>query len=115
MGWYPLGDWLSGSAAAVDEALRLALTYPYPQASADFRRQVEAIAAFDGRADLARITAPTLVLGGTEDLLYSPADSAALADRIPNARMQLIDGAAHAIHLERPEAFVAVLAEFSVA
>jgi pimeloyl-ACP methyl ester carboxylesterase len=45
---------------------------------------------------LPSISAPTLVLHGTDDLL-SPVDNALLlAERIPNARVQLLPGARHA-------------------
>jgi pimeloyl-ACP methyl ester carboxylesterase len=45
---------------------------------------------------LPSISAPTLVLHGTDDLL-SPVDNAPLlAERIPDARLQLLPGARHA-------------------
>ena len=45
---------------------------------------------------LPSISAPTLVLHGTDDLL-SPVDNALLlAERIPNARVRLLPGARHA-------------------
>ncbi len=45
---------------------------------------------------LQSITAPTLVVHGADDALNPSANAALLADRIPNARMHLIDGARHA-------------------
>jgi pimeloyl-ACP methyl ester carboxylesterase len=54
----------------VDAALHWALDYPYPQSPAAFRRQCEAMAAFDGRADLMRIARPALVVSGREDILF---------------------------------------------
>ncbi|PGH51500.1 alpha/beta fold hydrolase [Streptomyces sp. Ru87] len=42
------------------------------------------------------ISAPTLVLHGTDDLLNPTANAALLADRIPGARLHLIPGARHA-------------------
>lgn len=47
-------------------------------------------------AELPSIKAPTLILHGTDDI-FSPAGNAQLlADRIPNARAELIEGARHA-------------------
>jgi 3-oxoadipate enol-lactonase len=49
--------------------------------------------AWDG---LPKITAPTLILHGTDDI-FSPVDNAQLlADRIPGARAELVQGARHA-------------------
>jgi pimeloyl-ACP methyl ester carboxylesterase len=89
----------------VAEAVRLAVEYPYPQSHVAFRRQVEAIAAFDASKELPRISAKTLVLGGREDLLYPPEVSVALAQGIPGASLKLIDEAAHSIHMEQAAAF----------
>lgn len=44
---------------------------------------------------LARIEAPTLVLHGTDDRFNPTANAPLLADRIPSARLHLIDGARH--------------------
>jgi pimeloyl-ACP methyl ester carboxylesterase len=49
--------------------------------------------AWDGLPD---ITAPTLILHGTDDIFSPAANAQLLAGRIPNARAELIDGARHA-------------------
>jgi fermentation-respiration switch protein FrsA (DUF1100 family) len=82
--------------ASIDAALHWALDYPYPQSPAAFRRQCEAMAAFDGRADLIRIERPTLVVAGREDILFPPERCAAFAARLPGAKLVVLDGAAHA-------------------
>ena len=92
--------------ANLDAALRWALDYPYPQGAAAFRRQCEAMAAFDGHADLARIALPALVVAGREDILFPPDQCAAFAARLPGAKLAVLDGAAHAVHTEQPKAFV---------
>lgn len=95
-----------------EAALRWALDYPYAQSAAGFRRQAEAVAAFDGRADLARIAAPALVIAGTEDLLFRASDVEAFAGQLRGARYTALDGAAHAVHTEQPKAFVDTVASF---
>ncbi|MER7079572.1 Pimeloyl-ACP methyl ester carboxylesterase [Saccharopolyspora kobensis] len=64
----------------------------------------------DSWAVLDQITAPTLVLHGTDDV-FSPVDNAAiLADRIPGAEVHYLAGARHAYFEEkRAEASGAVL------
>jgi pimeloyl-ACP methyl ester carboxylesterase len=63
--------------------------------------------AWDG---LPGITAPTLILHGTDDVFSPVANAQLLADRIPNARAELITGARHAyFHEFRALASPAVL------
>jgi pimeloyl-ACP methyl ester carboxylesterase len=57
------------------------------------------------------ITAPTLILHGTDDLLNPTANAALLAGRIPDARVELIEGGRHGYFVEfREVAGRAVLA-----
>src|SRR5574341_864788 len=58
---------------------------------------------FDVMERIAEIRAPTLVLCGREDRLTPVKYSEFLASKIPNARLILIDGAGHAVMLEKPE------------
>ncbi|CAG0996538.1 3-oxoadipate enol-lactonase [Burkholderiales bacterium] len=97
----------------VEAATRWALEYPYPQSAAGFRRQVDAIAAFDGSGDLSAIAAPTLVVAGREDVLFPATACGAFARRIPGAAFVTIDGAAHAVHTEQPAAFVEAVSRFA--
>jgi len=72
----------------------------------------EAIAALDFSDSLQRIRAPTLVIAGSEDAGTPPAMSRAIAERIPGARMELIDGASHLSALERPAEFASLARTF---
>ncbi len=58
----------------------------------------------DLRADLPKILAPTLVIGGERDTLTPPPASIYLAQHLSNARLELILGAAHAPFLSHPDA-----------
>jgi pimeloyl-ACP methyl ester carboxylesterase len=53
------------------------------------------MASGDRTAALARVTAPTLVVHGTDDPLIGPAGGHATAAAIPDATLALIDGMAH--------------------
>ena len=61
---------------------------------------------------LCRIAVPTLVLWGEHDGIVAPKYGRAYADLIPGARFQAIAAAAHAPHLEQPDAVVAAVASF---
>lgn len=80
------------------------------------RTLARAAAASAGRAaitgKLAAITAPTLVVSGTEDRPVSPAKARAVADAIAGARFVALQDTGHAVMLERPAAFNALLADF---
>ncbi|MCC7218555.1 MAG: alpha/beta fold hydrolase [Burkholderiales bacterium] len=91
---------------AVDALVQLATRYPYQQTSTALANQVRAIAAFDGTPALSSIRARTLVLAGTEALLFPVAASAAFAKSIPHATFAAVEGAAHSIPMEHPQEFV---------
>jgi 3-oxoadipate enol-lactonase len=64
----------------------------------------EAIAQMDLRDDLARITAPTLVIGAEHDQSTPPEKSREIAEGIPGAALVVIPDAAHIANVEQPEA-----------
>jgi 3-oxoadipate enol-lactonase len=62
----------------------------------------EAVGHFDGRGDLARITAPTLVVSGAQDPALPPPHQQAIADGIAGARLVSVSPGAHLPNLEQP-------------
>lgn len=67
------------------------------------RRQWEAMQAFDAFDRLPGISAPTLVLHGTEDQMVPVENARILAAHIPGAELALLEGAGHLYHSERAE------------
>jgi 3-oxoadipate enol-lactonase len=66
-------------------------------------------------ADLHRITAPTLYVGGAEDRLGGPPElMQGLAAKVNGARFVAVPGAAHIANLQNPEGFNAVIADFLI-
>ena len=61
---------------------------------------------------LGEIKQPTLVLAGRHDFLFPPECQAILADRLPNARLVLIERAGHNAPSERPEVVIEVMRRF---
>lgn len=61
---------------------------------------------------IAGIGIPALVVCGTEDKMTPPSWSEFIRDRIPGARLTLIEGTGHFVMLENPEAFNAALTDF---
>jgi pimeloyl-ACP methyl ester carboxylesterase len=58
------------------------------------------------------IDCPTLLIVGSEDVISTPAEMAAMAGAIPGARLVEIAGAGHASPLEQPEEVVATILQF---
>ena len=79
---------------------------------AAYRIGAEAVWLADQRARAGAIAKPTLVLVGNQDLVTPPELSSDLADRIPGARIQVIENAGHLSNLEQPDAFNRAVDEF---
>jgi 3-oxoadipate enol-lactonase len=74
------------------------------------RRVIDVLVTHDSRAVLADITAPTVVAVGADDDGTPLAYARALVDAIPGARLSVIDGAAHLLPAEAPNAVTALIA-----
>jgi pimeloyl-ACP methyl ester carboxylesterase len=64
------------------------------------------------RGRLRRITAPTLVVAGAQDGLVPPIYAETFAAEIPNARLEVVDGAAHWLPFEKPAELAKLVREF---
>jgi pimeloyl-ACP methyl ester carboxylesterase len=80
----------------------------------DTRRDApRVLVGFDLTPDLPKIDLPTLVVGGTADLLTPPAYARELAELIPNARLELLEGGGHMLMLERTDAIDQLIVDFA--
>jgi 3-oxoadipate enol-lactonase len=77
-----------------------------------YRQAVGMILGFDRRADLARISVPTLAMAGEVDTVAPAPMMQKMAAQIPGARFLTVAGAGHLINLEQPAAFNAALEGF---
>ena len=68
--------------------------------------------AFDVMERLGEVRSPTLVIGGTADVLTPPKYSIYLRDHIPGAELVLVDAAGHMVMLEKPEVVSRAISEF---
>lgn len=66
----------------------------------------------DQRAALSEIGQPVLVVAGERDTLTPPQASRYIAECLPDARLEVIEGAAHAPFLSHPEKFLESLKRF---
>jgi 3-oxoadipate enol-lactonase len=94
----------------VERIYRLRLEHPPDLAG--WQAQASAGVAFDAFERLASISAPTLVLHGTDDAVVDHRNALLLADAIPDARMELFPGTGHLFFWEEPERFVQLVTSF---
>jgi len=63
----------------------------------------------DSTGDLAGITVPTVVVTSTGDSLIPPEATTPMADQIPDAQLEIVDGAGHLSNMEAPGEFTLLL------
>lgn len=110
MPWLFSQDFLSDPAKA-EELIALQLKNPHPQSTIGFKRQLEALTAFDSSQWFHRIKSPTLVINGEEDILC-PRDSLELARGIANAKLVNFPHVGHLPLVEQPALFSKVIIDF---
>jgi pimeloyl-ACP methyl ester carboxylesterase len=97
------------ASAAVREQMRASMAAlrvePYKQA-------LHAIVTTDFRPVLPKITVPTLVIVGEEDIVTPPSASEFLVKNIAGASLVKIPGAGHLSNIEKPEVFNTALGTF---
>jgi pimeloyl-ACP methyl ester carboxylesterase len=76
------------------------------------RNTMLALGEADYTAELAGIELPALVIHGTADQVTGGAHPAALVAGLPDVREEVLEGAGHTLHLERPEVFAELVTSF---
>jgi pimeloyl-ACP methyl ester carboxylesterase len=77
-----------------------------------WQSQAAAGALHDALDRIGEIGSPTLVVHGTKDAVVDPRNADLLAERIPNARLELLPGCGHLLFWEEPERFASLIKEF---
>jgi len=66
----------------------------------------------DTRADVAKLTAPTLIIQSTEDVIAPPAVGEYLHRQLPNSVLEIVDNVGHCPHLSAPAACADAIIRF---
>ena len=85
----------------IAEDIRRRLAHPFPDQA--YRAQIVAATLHNTYRRLGRIEAPTLIVHGREDRVIPLANAKILAERIPRARLRILDEAGHLYSTELPE------------
>lgn len=64
------------------------------------------------RARLRRVTCPLLAIWGADDRMVPLAHGRAYAEGVPQGRLEVLEGAGHSVHLERPVEVARLVADF---
>jgi pimeloyl-ACP methyl ester carboxylesterase len=86
-------------AAFIDDVL----AFPYKQSASALQRYLDALVDHDTTDRLPQISAPTLVIAGGVDPTARPELGRAVAEAIPGARFEVLEGEAHQPFQEVPE------------
>ncbi len=98
-----------GASAAVREQMRASMAALRVES---YKQALHAIVATDFRPVLPKISVPTLVIVGEEDIVTPPSASEFLVKNIAGASLVKIPGAGHLTNIEKPEVFNTALGSF---
>jgi pimeloyl-ACP methyl ester carboxylesterase len=90
-------------------------TWKYDRFLREQRRQGTAAPAIDLWPAVERITAPTLIVRGSESDVFAPETAKRMLELIPGSRLVEIPGAGHSVPAEAPEAFERAVRQFLAA
>ncbi len=102
--------WFLDGAAASGHSLAAAIAEQASEQAA--LAGLSAMEAWSGRAALPHIKSRSLVIWGDQDRSYAWSQPEELWRTIPDAQLAVVPGCAHAVHLEKPELFNAILMDF---
>lgn len=106
---YPPDYINSHDAEITEERLKAAASTPPPEVSIG---RIDALLAFDRRADLPRIKSPTLIIASDNDYITPSYYAETLAKGIPGAKLVIPHGGGHSISKTRPEEFNRIVLDF---
>lgn len=97
---------------AVETAIKLWVTPPFPPAPHALYHQSRAVMAGDTAGRVEAVRCPTLVLVSRQDILTPPRFSEDLARRIPGSRLVVLEGGGHNNLIETPQAVAQAMLDF---
>lgn len=94
----------------VDRIVHLRATNDVPEHI--YLSQLQAAMSFNAESRLQGIKSPTLVLSGDADVIVPVQNSRNLAEKIPGAKLQIIEGGSHTFFIEQAPEFNNILINF---
>lgn len=88
------------------------MNYPYPMPAYAYKAQCNAILGHNVIDKLPYVKAPTLIIGGDEDLFVPVSVTLKMKDAIPNSKLYIAKNGGHVQHWEQLEAYNQVTLDF---
>ncbi|MFQ6015879.1 MAG: alpha/beta fold hydrolase [Anaerolineae bacterium] len=88
--------------------------WDYYRSQGVMRDTIKRVLEEDLKPDLGKIVTPTLILWGREDQITPLSDAYTMKDEIPNAALEIVEGAGHRLPYEKPEIFAYLVLTFIV-
>ncbi len=102
--------WAASHPAEVEELVRISVEEPTPKYA--FTAQLQALLSSDRSERIRNITCPTLVVHGDVDPLIPVDNGRLLAERIPDAQLEILPGVGHMAMWEAPAKLSQVVVDF---
>ena len=77
-----------------------------------YLKAVDALARYDAEFDLTALQVPTLFIVGEDDRVVAPKTVRQATAHIPNVHFEMVEGAGHLVHVQRPQYFSDLLCSF---
>jgi aminoacrylate hydrolase len=108
--WLYSPDYVNEHDAEIEEERKRSASSAPPVEVAVGR--INALLEFDRRTSLSRIVAPTLVIASDNDYITPSYYAQSLAQKIPRARLQIVEGGGHSLSKTRPDVFNQLVLDF---
>ncbi|WP_054285397.1 alpha/beta fold hydrolase [Gulbenkiania mobilis] len=105
--WFFSDTFLTEQAVRLPELARVAAEVDWPACL----RLMEGASRHDARSWLGQVRCPVRVVVGSADRLTPPYEAEALVTALPDAHLEIVPGAGHALHLEAPAALARAIIE----
>ncbi|MFQ6058784.1 MAG: alpha/beta fold hydrolase [Anaerolineae bacterium] len=86
----------------------------YYRAQGVMRETMKKVIEEDLKPDLGKIAVPTLIVWGDSDRVTPLSDAHIMKEEIPNAALEIVEGAGHRLPYEKPEIFAHLVLTFFV-
>lgn len=96
----------------LNKLIQMGIDNPYPFTISGYEGQLAALNQFDSSQWVDKIAAPTLVVGGNQDLVFNEKVVQQLSQLIPQASYYGFKECGHLPPIEYPEQFASILSEF---
>lgn len=95
------------------ELISMQVNHPYPQTLSGFKRQLEALLAFDSTQwlKLKQMKGPALIIGSDEDI-FCPRESEELANYIEDAKFVDFHRIGHCPMIEKPKEYIGIITNY---